>query len=219
MSDAACRLGCCCDDPAALDEVRGHEPPPEVAALRAAGFRLLLEQGRPIPLDELAAAAGLTRRGVDEILTRPEARGRVRLDAEGRVVGIAGLSIEPTRHELRIGTTPRWAWCALDAVGILGALAADGTVASSDPHTGRPVVVDFVAGEPHGEAALFILGGYDGHDVVEEWCPSVNFFGTADDAAAWVAAASVEGDVVAVAHVAADAAEMWRPVADPVLRR
>ncbi len=152
---------------------------------------------------------------MDEILARPEARGRVRLDTESRVVGIAGLSIEPTRHQLRIGAATRWAWCALDAVGIVGALATDGTVASTDPYTGRLVVVDFVAGKPQGEAALFILGGYDGHDVVEEWCPSVNFFGTADDAAAWAAAESVQGEVVAVTHVAADAAEMWRPVVGP----
>ncbi len=205
MAEAACGLGCCCDQPAAFDEVRDHETPPEVAALRAAGFRLLLEKGRPIPLDDLAAAAGLPRHDVDEILARPEARGRVRLDGEGRVVGIAGLSIEPTRHRLRIGPTIRWTWCALDAVGILGALAADGSVSSTDPHTGRPVIVNFVGGEPRGEAALFILAGYDGHDVVEEWCPSVNFFTT-----------TVDGDVVAVAHVAPGAAEMWRPVVGPL---
>jgi hypothetical protein len=62
---------------------------------------------------------------------------------------------------------------------------------------------------------LFILGGYDGGNVIEDWCPIVNFFASRTDADAWVAANDLEGDVVSVAKVAENAAAMWRPVTDP----
>ncbi|MFQ5947760.1 MAG: organomercurial lyase [Acidimicrobiia bacterium] len=165
-----------------------------------------------MPVEELAAAAGLDIGQVDDILASRRAQGRVQFDDHGRLIGIAGLTIEPTRHQLHLGATTRWTWCALDAVGILGALQATGTVQSTDPRTGNPVGIDFTDGEPQGDTTLFILGGYDGSNLVEEWCPLVNFFATPADAQAWVYANHLEGDIVSVARIAADAADMWRPV-------
>ena len=92
--------------------------------MRAAGFQLLLEEGRPIEVEEWAAAAGIDSAALREMLKSPTVEGRVQLDDDGRLLGIAGLTVEPSRHQLDIGGTIRWTWCALDAVGILGALGS-----------------------------------------------------------------------------------------------
>lgn len=211
----------CCSVPSsasteALDEVRAAPTPSEeVSALRSAGFQLLLEEGRPIERREWADAAGVSRDALEDILTRPGIEGRAQLDDEGRLLGIAGLTVEPSRHRLTIGDETRWTWCALDAVGILGALEATGSIHSTDPRSGDPIDIGFEDGTPTGDATLFILGGYDGGNVIQDWCPMVNFFATRADAEAWVADNTVDGDIVSVAQVADNAAAMWRPVTDP----
>jgi len=198
----------------ALEQLRAEEITPEAASLRSSGFRLLLERGRPIDRTEWMSAAHVDDGTLEEVLKSSQAKGRVQLDAEGRLVGIAGLTVEPGRHRIDIDGIVRWTWCALDAVGILGALEASGTVSSTDPRTGEAIEIDFVDGVPAGTATMFILGGYDGGTAVEEWCPKVNFFSTRAAAEAWAVDAGLEGDIVALADVATDAAAMWRPVVD-----
>jgi hypothetical protein len=210
----------CCTSPAdnivasdAMDDIaQAAATSPEVDALRSTGFRLLLDHGRPVDVEHWATESGIDIATLNEIIETSGAKGRVQFDAEGRLVGIAGLTVEPTRHELNVEGTARWAWCALDAVGILGALEATGTIRSTDPHTGATIAIDFVRGEPDDEATLFILGGYDGGNVVEDWCPLVNFFATTLDAQEWVTAEGLDGAIVSVSSVASQAAEMWRPV-------
>jgi Alkylmercury lyase len=218
--EPASTLDTCCSIPSnddenseVLAELRSEEVAPEVAALRSAGFQLLLEHGQPVERDEWAEAAGVDQTTLTEVLERATARGRVELDPDGRLLGIAGLTIEPTRHRLDINGT-RWTWCALDAIGILGALQADGTVYSTAPGTGEDIEITFRNGIPDGDATLFILGGHDDVNVVEAWCPLVNFFISHRAAEEWVATQQLEGDIVSVAQVAEEAAEMWKPVVD-----
>jgi alkylmercury lyase len=201
-------LASCCTvpeetaEPGVLDEIEQQEVSPEVAALRSSGFRLLLETGEPVTKERWAEGAGVPSDTLDEVLASARARGRVELDAEDRLVGLAGLTVEPNRHRVDIDGEERWTGCALDAVGILGALEADGAVHSTDPHTGEPIKIGF------------FLGGFEGANVVEEWCPLVNFFTTREDAEAWVAEAGVDGEIVSLAAIASRAAEMWRPMVD-----
>ncbi len=197
----------------ALDQVRSHQTRPEVRALRSAGFRLLLEQGQPVPPERLAAEAGLSVAQITDILAT-RLQGRVELDDEGNLLGVAGLTLTPTRHQLTIGAKTRWTWCALDAVGILAALEASGNIQSTDPNTGQEINIAFTNGQPDNDAALFILGGYDGGNVREDWCPLVNFFPTTQDAQMWVSENQLEGDIVSVTDITKDAAAMWRPVTD-----
>ncbi|MFQ5967926.1 MAG: organomercurial lyase [Acidimicrobiia bacterium] len=185
-----------------------------MAALRSAGFRLLLEQGHPVDQGTWATSAGVDRSTLAEVMNRAGARGRVELDPEGRLTGIAGLSIEPTRHRIHIEGATRWAWCALDAVGILGALGGDGTVHSTDPGTGDQIEITFRNGKPEGDATLFILDGHADVNLKETWCPMVNFFTSRHAAEEWVKDHQLDGEIVSVAGVAEDAAAMWRPVVD-----
>ncbi len=196
----------------ATSKLRNRAASPEVQKLTSAGFHLLLERGEPISVEELAAAAGLASGEVRRLLDGAAVRGRVRLDHSGHLVGIAGLTVEPTRHEIRVDGKSRWTWCALDAVGILGALQADGSVVSRDPGFGKRIEIEYSGGVPVDDATLFVLGGYEGNNVVDDWCPRVNFFANRGDAEAWIDANGLRGDIVSVAQVADDAAEMWKPV-------
>lgn len=165
----------CCTDgqpkaTAAFDDVKAHEIAPEEAVLRSTGFKLLLDQGLPVELDEWADAAGVDKNTIKHVLEKNT--GRVQLDEQGRLIGIAGLTIEPSGHELDISGKKRWTWCALDAVGIFGALETTGTIRSTDPRTNETVTIEFINGQPQGDATIFILGSYDGGNAREEWCPS-----------------------------------------------
>jgi hypothetical protein len=68
--------------------------------------------------------------------------------------------VTPTQHELLIDGKHRWTWCAYDAVGILGALEADGRVHSRSPRSGTLIELEFRGGRPDAtEAVVFLAGG------------------------------------------------------------
>jgi len=199
----------------ALHEVLSEEIPAEVAAIRSAGFKLLLETGQPVVVDDLIAATDVSPARAIEIFESVRARGRIEFDAKDRLIGLAGLSLTPSRHEVTINGSKRWTWCALDAIGILGALKATGTVRSDDAQTGDTIRIGFVDGHPDADAHLFILSGFDTNaNVREDWCSQVNFFRTRRAAEEWVGANGHEGDILTVAEVAEEAATMWHPVVD-----
>jgi alkylmercury lyase len=160
-------------------------------------------------MNDWATASGISETALQDILDRPNLAGRVELDSQGRLLGIAGLSIEPTHHEIMIDGEKRWTWCALDAVGILGALETDGTIRSVNPHSGTSIEIAFQSGEPTSDVMLFILGGYDSTNVRENWCPLVNFFTNKNDAEAWAAEKELTGDIVSIRQIADEAAAMW----------
>jgi len=203
----------------AIEEVKENvESSPEVEAARSAGFRLLLDTGKPVAKRAWASHAGLSLGELDDLLSGASVKGRVQFNDEGLLVGVAGLTVEPSAHRIDVDGATRYTWCALDAVGILGALGVDGSIHSTDPGTGESIDIPFTGGTPDSDATLFILGGYDGGDVVSQWCPLVNFFTSWDDATSWVESKGLEGDIVSVAAIAQESAEMWLPVVGTMRR-
>ena len=102
------------------------EPPADDQALLARAFWLLLDHGRPVEVGALADALQREPAAVAAAVDRLEQAGLTRRDPAGRLLGSHGLSVAPTHHGLLIDGRRRWAWCAYDAVGILGALEAAG---------------------------------------------------------------------------------------------
>lgn len=181
--------------------------------VQAAAFALLLAHGRPVSGHQIAERTELTHADVEALLADFDAVGRVRFDLDGHVVGIAGLSIEPTRHRIDLDGTIRWTWCALDAIGILGALGRPATYTTEVPDTGAQLELQFGPDGPaDGDAVVFIADGYGTDSVVETWCPSVNLFPDAPAAEAWARAHVVTGRPVAVSELAVDAVAMWAPI-------
>lgn len=200
--------------------VPGVVPSPEddamSRAVRTAGFRLLLERGGPVAVGDVAGAAGLPEDDVAAVLADLVGRGRARLDGDGALVGIAGLSVVATRHRLRLGERERFTWCAVDALGILAAAATGGRVQSLPPDGDEPVVVAFDGARPEPSDAVVWLADIAASSApVDDWCPLVNLFPDAGAARRWAGVRGGQGRIVPVAEAAADAGEDWRPLFDP----
>lgn len=181
--------------------------------LQAAAFALLFETGQPVTRDQITTHVELTEAEVDSLLEDFDTVGRIRFNSEDHVVGIAGLSIEETRHRLDIDGTTRWTWCALDAIGILGALGRHATYTTQVPDSDDVLEVRFSPDGPEpSTAVVFMADGYGSDSVVETWCPTVNLFADIETAQRWADTHGVAGRPIAVSALVADAAAMWAPV-------
>ncbi len=190
------------------------EPPPHmVAATQAAAFKKIWATGRPATTSALAALRSRSRADIETDLAWLAERGRARLDADGNVIGIAGLSVIPTRHHLINGDRIRHTWCAIDALGILAATGGDGRIVSIPPGSRDTVTVDFHDGQPAPtEAVVFVLNDDTCASVVDHWCPQVNLFPTAEAARAWQQSNGASGEIVAVETAASTASPRWQPL-------
>lgn len=179
--------------------------------VRAVSFRFLLSQGRPIEPTEIIAATGLDVSEVMREIDAIHAEGRLTRDSEGRITGSAGLTVVPTSHELVIGDQHLWAWCAVDSVGIMAALEADGVVRSRCLETGALITLTFEAGKLRtSDTVVFVAEAGDSCLVVEEWCPTVNFFENSLAAEAWVKRTNTSGEIHQAVAVADACAGRWR---------
>jgi len=163
----------------------------------------------------LGIGAASLRAAVDHLVEA----GRARTDEDGRVTSAAGLSTEPTPHHILIGFDPRWTNCAYDALGIVGALGADGVIATHSPSTGAAINVLFERGRPVGsEAVLFLADESRCSRPNEDWCPNVNLFEDPSSALAWADEQGVAGRVVSLEEGTDLCAMEWRPLVDGLER-
>lgn len=196
-----------------------YGPPPvqltaRQTALRTAAFRLLLERHEPVPPDRLAQALGVPVEDVVADLRVLDDTGRVKLD-DGAVLGSLGLTVVPTNHRIAIDGAQWNTWCALDALGILGALEADGWIDSTNPATGDGFHITFVKGVPDGyEPAhvLFLADQSPVASVIDQWCPKVNFFVDEASAQAWADRVGARGRCYDIAAATELATRLWQPL-------
>ena len=112
--------------------------PDEVAVMRHA-FRAILE-GRPATVAELPAALGFAPAVVEAAVGHLTERGVVVIEPEtGEIMGARGLSLTETAHRLFLEGETRYAFCAVDAVGIPAALGATATIESHCHHCQAPL--------------------------------------------------------------------------------
>ena len=190
------------------------EPPSDSQALvRTAAFRLLLAHSAVIRVEQLALQSGIKTERLSPLLDQLDAAGRIRRNGAGDVVGSAGLSVVPDRHEIELNGRRFWTWCAYDILGIFGALGAGGRALSPSPPSGEPIVVHFVRGRPaKNEAVLFrpddeLMSCCE--NVYEEWCPNSNLFASRELAARWADERSVRGQVLDLNEASDLATKAW----------
>lgn len=118
------------------------------ALVRAVAFRLLITSREPIAIDTLAASSVLAVDRLEALVERLDEAGRIRRDSQGGIVGSAGLSVVPDRHQIELEGKQFWTWCAYDIFGIFGALRADGQADSPSPANGSVIHLSFVQGRP-----------------------------------------------------------------------
>jgi hypothetical protein len=132
----------------------------------------------------------------------------IRLDDRGEIRAAYPFSAVPTPHRVAIDGGPTvYAMCAIDALGIAQMLGRDTAITSSDPVSGEQVSVSIHGGEAAWtpETAVVFVGSTAAADcgdccepgeagpgcdrpAAERCCTVMNFFTTADSAAAWQAA-------------------------------
>lgn len=119
--------------------------PEEVAVIRHA-FRAILD-GRPAIVAELPAAVSLPQAVVEVAVERLTDRGILVVEAHtGEITGARGLSLGETPHRLLLHSGERYAFCAVDAVGIPAALGATATVESRCYHCRKPLKLTLADG-------------------------------------------------------------------------
>jgi alkylmercury lyase len=193
---------------------------PDAARVTAAAFKLLVETGEPVQSSSLALNAGLEPEQVAAVLDGLRGVGDIREDASARLIGIAGLSVLPDRHEIHIGGRRLWTWCAYDILGIFGAFRASGVAISQSPATGKRLVVSFRSGLPQPSEMVLLRPDLSGlascANVYEEWCPNSNLFEDAEEAAHWSREHGLEGRVLDLSEAGIEAAEQWQPLVEGV---
>ncbi|MBQ0897039.1 alkylmercury lyase family protein [Micromonospora sp. U56] len=115
----------------------------------------------------------------------------VAVDAAGRLVAAYPFSPTPTPHIVSLDEVEVFAMCAIDALGMPFMLGTDATITSADPHTGQPVHVTITSGaatyQPPEAVIVYAATGNAGRSV-DTCCSTINFFASAANAQAWIAA-------------------------------
>ena len=114
---------------------------PEENALSRHAFRAILD-GQPATVAGFSAALGLPPASVERAIARLSERGVIVIEPEnGWIVGVRGLSFTETSHRLTLDGRERYAFCAVDAVGIPAGLGADARVESHCHHCRAPLTL------------------------------------------------------------------------------
>ena len=184
--------------------------------LRAVAFQHLIRNSQPVTPEQLAEASGFDLERTTTMLEELDRAGRIRRDGTGRVVGSAGLSVIPDRHQIELNGRTFWTWCAYDILGIFGALRADGDARSPSPPDLTVIELRFLGGRPrHADAVLFrpaedLMSRCN--NVYEEWCPNSNLFASRKLAQAWAGEHQLAGRVLSLEEASALATQEWRDV-------
>ena len=150
----------------------------------------LLAQGEPVRREQLAAA--LNRRSSEVWGTLSTWPSLIEWNDNRRVVGFAGLTLEPTRHQITINGVTLFAWCAWDTLFIPKILGVTANIESTCPETGRAISLTVSASgvthtEPSGVVMSFphtTLAAMN-ENLRANFCQHVFFFSSIEDGTAW----------------------------------
>jgi len=147
----------------------------------------LLAEGKPVPLERLAAVSRRPLEAIQSLLQCSD----IEVDSEGRIVGW-GLSLVPTPHQFRLGEQTLYAWCALDTLLLPALLGRTAHIVSICPATGKSVSLTVTPTqierlEPASAVVSVRLpeAETDLCEVRGSICLQGHFFESHEDASAW----------------------------------
>ena len=209
-------MGCCgaTAEEAIVRSTLFRELPDDVIVIRRVAFSALRQYER-IDQDELARRSGFDLAAVRAALDWLENAGLVELDAHGRVAGISGLTLQPTRHRLTLDGESLFTWCAIDAVGIPAALSLGAEVVTACGHCGAVIEVVIDHGDPPSDAPLRgWVPPTTCENVRADLCPVANLFCSLDHLEQWrIGAGSPRGQVADLAMFAELGRQAWGDLA------
>ncbi len=147
----------------------------------------LLAEGRPVSPGQIATALKMPP---EEVTSALDNLGVVR-DQDGNIVEFSGLSLNPTPHRVRIGGKTLFTWCAEDAIGFPFLFGRTVRIDSTDPVNGTKIRLKIApTGIEELEPETAVVSWSETSDPTnlrESFCDRVNFFGSPETAAKWVA--------------------------------
>jgi hypothetical protein len=175
-----------------------------------AAFGTLPNTGHRISISDLSTGANLDSEKTSECMESMHRSGYLKLDFDQFIVAAAGLSVSPTKHEIFLDGRRFWTWCALDILGIFGALCASGSAKSYEPVEDKVIQIDFVDGVPqNANAMVFIADMTRVISICCDWCPNVNFFASRSSGEEWLQKNAVEGSLISIHNVVSAARAVW----------
>jgi alkylmercury lyase len=210
-------VGCCEDESANTTELPSllRDLPDDVRVIRRVAFSAL-RHAESLSPEELPRRTGLDDHAVNAALRWLDDAGLVERDAEGRVVGIAGLTLERTRHRLVLDGQGLYTWCAIDAIGIPAALSLDAQVTTSCAHCGASLFVPIDHGGPPADSALRgWVPPTECDNVRADICPLANLFCSREHLENWRAGAgNPQGHVADLDRFAELGRQAWGDLAE-----
>jgi hypothetical protein len=177
-------------------------------ALSVNGFQALW-QGRAVRPDELVHEDPKKAIEAAEFLAR---HGRAELDDQGRLVGIHGLTLRPTRHHIDHNGDTHSTWCAFDAVGIPTAASLDARAVTACPTCGRTLTVSIRAGTSNqAGTVLWLPQPATGH-LMREFCTHANLYCSLDHLHETVDASVQPGRAVDLPTALALGSDTWSDI-------
>jgi alkylmercury lyase len=154
-----------------------------------------LAEGQPVTpadVDQMIAALAIAPDKAQHVLTLTTER-----DADERIVGLMGLSLNDHPHRLTIGGQSLAAWCALDTLFLPILLRQTVEIESPSRLSGHPVRLrvgpaSIEALDPADAVMSLVLVDpqhFDTSSVEAVWsafCTLVHFFATRDEAQQWM---------------------------------
>jgi alkylmercury lyase len=179
-----------CSDAAFLSSLDGFELIPHI--VRA------LAQGPPVPIEEIAVAAGLPSADVERLL---RSQPGTEWDDEARLVGF-GLTPTPTEHRFTVAGKTLYTWCATDTLFFTAILGRATLVESTCPASGEIVKIELnpdavVSVTPKETVVSQLLHGELLADVRAQVCDHGHFFASPAAASTWTVE-HPDGEVLSV---------------------
>lgn len=141
-------------------------------------------------------------------------RGRAELDDTGALVGIHGLTLRPTRHQILHGDRRHHTWCAFDAVGIPAALELDATALTDCPTCHTPVAIDIRDGVPASTGAMVWLPSVAGANLLADFCANADLYCSPEHLERRIDTGRTPGRLVDVTEAAALGRDTWIDIRD-----
>lgn len=179
-------------------------------AFRRHAFERLRSSRAPVVATEVVSMSPAGAESAQSTLDILVKRGMAIID-DDHIVAIDGLSIQPTKHRMRLGGDPLFTWCAADAVGIPAALGEDAEVVTQCPFCSAGILIQIRGGEPQADTdfVLWLPTASCSH-VVTQFCPDVNFFCDRAHLDAWrVQTGEPEGETFSVLETAELGRRWW----------
>lgn len=178
--------------------------------VRHTAFALLVRDGRPVPVERLAAAhpGELPRPALDEALDRLVADGHLDRDASGAVVGAGGLTLGDAPHRLLLRGRDYRTWCAYDAIGIPAALGEEGAISTRCGVCGRAIAIRVpIEADDQRPERLWLAAG--GADLRAEFYTPTVLLCSPDHADTWATREDGRGRIVDLGQASRLGAGAW----------